>query len=144
MINLENLALELDKYDIFEGMTSISAVIKSISQNTSNRKIICILYDAEREGKKTRELSFIKRCSRDMGFEVLPVLGELLVKLTSGDTHGGIIAVCTKRAFDDNFVNKLTSSSFFAMIDGIEDPYNFAYSIRSLYAAGVDGIILPP
>ena len=30
------------------------------------------------------------------------------------------------------------------MIDGIEDPYNFGYSIRSLYAAGVDGIVLPP
>jgi 23S rRNA (guanosine2251-2'-O)-methyltransferase len=144
MINLENLALELDKYDIFEGMTSISAVIKSISQNASNRKIISILYDSEREDKKSRELSFIKRCSMDMGFEVLPVSSELLTKLTSGETHGGIVALCTKRTFSDNFVNKLTNASFFALIDGIEDPYNFAYSIRSLYASGVDGIILPP
>ena len=30
------------------------------------------------------------------------------------------------------------------MIQGIEDPYNFGYSLRSLYALGVDGIILPP
>ena len=29
------------------------------------------------------------------------------------------------------------------MIEGIEDPYNFGYSVRSLYAAGADGIILP-
>ena len=29
------------------------------------------------------------------------------------------------------------------MLDGIEDPYNFGYSLRSLYACGCDGIILP-
>ena len=29
------------------------------------------------------------------------------------------------------------------MIEGIEDPYNFGYSVRSLYAAGADGIVLP-
>ena len=144
MFNLKNFALELDKYDIFEGMTSISAVIKSISNGNSNRKIHAILYNLEREEKKSRELSFIKRCSCDMDFEVMPVSDKVLSDLTSGDTHGGIIAVCSKRAFNDNFVNKLTNASFFALIDGIEDPYNFAYSIRSLYAAGVDGIILPP
>lgn len=144
MINIENLALELDKYDIFEGMTSISAVIKSISQNLSNRKILAVLYDRDREDKKSREIAFIKRCSSDMGFDVLPVTCERLSELTSGETHGGIVAICSKRTFNDSFVNKLTNASFFALIDGIEDPYNFAYSIRSLYAAGADGIILPP
>ena len=29
------------------------------------------------------------------------------------------------------------------MLDGIEDPYNFGYSLRTLYACGADGIILP-
>lgn len=28
------------------------------------------------------------------------------------------------------------------MIEGIEDPYNFGYAIRSLYAFGVNGIVL--
>ena len=143
MINLENIALELDKYDIFEGMTSVSAVIKSVSQNTSDRVILAVLYDIEREDKKARELSFIKRCSHDMNFDVVPVCSDELSRLTSGDTHGGILSITTKRSFPDNFVNKLTNASFYALIDGIEDPYNFGYSVRSLYAAGVDGIILP-
>ena len=30
------------------------------------------------------------------------------------------------------------------MLEGIEDPYNFGYALRSLYAAGADGIILTP
>jgi 23S rRNA (guanosine2251-2'-O)-methyltransferase len=29
------------------------------------------------------------------------------------------------------------------MLEGIEDPYNFGYALRSLYALGVDGIVLP-
>ena len=144
MFKFENFVSELDKFDIFEGMTSISAVIKSISQQLSDRKIYAVLYDSERENKKCRELSFIKRCSSGMGFDVIPVSHDKLSQLTSGDTHGGIIAICSKRTFPDNFVNKLTNASFYALIDGIEDPYNFAYSVRSLYAAGVDGIILPP
>ena len=28
------------------------------------------------------------------------------------------------------------------MIEGIEDPYNFGYALRSIYASGADGIIL--
>ncbi len=30
------------------------------------------------------------------------------------------------------------------MIEGIEDPYNFGYALRSVYSAGVDGIVLSP
>ena len=32
---------------------------------------------------------------------------------------------------------------FYVLPEGIEDPYNFAYTLRSLYAAGADGAILP-
>ena len=31
----------------------------------------------------------------------------------------------------------------YVLLDGIEDPFNFSYAIRSLYAAGADGIIVP-
>jgi 23S rRNA (guanosine2251-2'-O)-methyltransferase len=30
------------------------------------------------------------------------------------------------------------------MIEGIEDPYNFGYALRSIYAAGADAVILTP
>ena len=30
------------------------------------------------------------------------------------------------------------------MLEGVEDPYNFGYAVRSIYAAGGDGIILTP
>jgi 23S rRNA (guanosine2251-2'-O)-methyltransferase len=30
------------------------------------------------------------------------------------------------------------------MLDGVEDPFNFGYAVRALYAAGVDGLIVRP
>ncbi len=61
---------------------------------------------------------------------------------TIGSTHGGIIAKVGDRKYTDVDALFNKRNGFICMIDGIEDPYNFAYSIRSLYAAGVDGIVL--
>ncbi len=131
-------------FDIFEGMTSISALIKSIREGYSDRIIAEILYDETRIKQKARELHFLRAVSEELHYILKPVEPTLIDEMTSGNTHGGIIALCSKRQFpvlDDNF---LTNGSFYVLIEGIEDPYNFGYSVRSLYAAGVDGIILPP
>ena len=40
--------------------------------------------------------------------------------------------------------DKIKEGGFYVFLEGIEDPYNFGYTVRSLYAAGVDGVILPP
>ena len=68
---------------------------------------------------------------------------DYIDNITSGTTHGGIVAICSKRNYPMLNVNFLTNGNFYVLLEGIEDPYNFGYSIRSLYAAGVDGIILP-
>lgn len=61
-----------------------------------------------------------------------------------GNTHGGILAVCSERLYPAPNANLIRPDGFYAMIEGIEDPYNFGYAMRSLYAAGVDGILLSP
>ena len=38
----------------------------------------------------------------------------------------------------------IKENGFYVVLEGIEDPYNFGYALRSLYAAGVDGVILTP
>ena len=43
---------------------------------------------------------------------------------------------------DTIFDKSIKKNGFYAMIQGIEDPYNFGYALRSLYAVGCDGIIL--
>ena len=131
-------------FDYFEGMTSISAVIKSIKNGDSDRQIFKVLYDKERAKQKFRELRFLENSAKELGFQLVPVDIAEIDDLTSGNTHGGFVAVCSKRKFPSLNVNILTNGNFYVLIEGIEDPYNFGYSIRSLYAAGVDGIVLPP
>lgn len=129
-------------YDIFEGMTSISALIDSIEQKSNNRKIIEIMYDEDSASKKYRELKFLKSKANELHFRIIPAKRDFIDSVVSGKTHGGIIAKATKRQFVGICNRQLPKNGFFALIEGVEDPYNFGYSVRSLYAAGVDGLIL--
>lgn len=133
----------IEKFDIFEGMTSISALIGAISDGTSMRKIIKVLYNKDIYKKKIREITFLKYRSADMGFELAAVDTDIIDSLANGNTHGGFIAIVTKREFLPIVEFDIKSNGFYALIDGIEDPYNFGYCVRSLYASGADGLILP-
>lgn len=64
--------------------------------------------------------------------------------MTTGTSHGGIIAECSDREIPPLDDGILSGRGFYVMIDGIEDPYNFGYALRSIYAAGADGVVLTP
>ena len=129
---------------VFEGMTSIRSVIKSIDLGISDRKIEKIIFDKAKIPKIKKELGYFKAVMDKYGFELVEADEEQLDKMTLGTSHGGIVAVCSKRSIPCiNSSASLSDCGFYAMIQGIEDPYNFGYSLRSLYAVGCDGIILP-
>ncbi len=129
---------------LFEGMTSIRAVISAIDERISDRTITKILYDKGRIAKNAKEIGYFKAVSTKYGFELIETTAAHLDEITLGTSHGGVCAYCTERTYP-----KLCASSdikphgFYAIIEGIEDPYNFGYALRSLYACGCDGIILP-
>lgn len=127
---------------IFEGMTSISAVINSPEYN--DRKISKIIYDSSKEKSKYKELAFLRHQADRLNFTMEAVSSDDIDNLTIGNSHGGIIAFCTERNIPklDESVSKIKPDGFYVMLEGIEDPYNFGYSLRSLYAAGADGVIL--
>ena len=137
------MSINDSQYDYFEGMTSISAIIKSILNSSSDRKIFKVLYDSSRADKKSRELKFLSHASCQLGFELVATDCSEIDSLTSGTTHGGFVAICSKKTLPHLCAEHLADKNFFTLIDGLEDPYNFGYSVRSLYAAGVDGIVLP-
>ena len=68
---------------------------------------------------------------------------EEIDALATGKTHGGIIAYCGQRKYQnlEELVNK--KQVFLALIEGVEDPFNFGYVLRTLYAAGCDGVLVP-
>ena len=135
--------MDTQNYHIFEGMTSISALIGAIIDGKNNRKIIKILYDSASKSKKTRELAFLYHKARELDFELIESDSTTIDNLTQGSTHGGIIALTTDRIYLPVDCENIHKSGFYALIDGVEDPYNFGYCVRSLYAAGADGLILP-
>ena len=130
-------------YDIFEGMTSISALIGAILSGTNNRKIIKVFYNESSSQKKSREIAFLSHKSRELDFELIPASSEYIDSIADGKTHGGFLAFATKRKFSQVNSDFINPNGFYALIDGIEDPYNFGYCVRSLYASGADGLILP-
>ena len=135
--------MDTANYHVFEGMTSISALIGAIIDGKNNRKIIKILYDSAVKSKKMREIGFLTHKSRELGFELVETDSDTITNLANGNTHGGIIALTSDRIYPSVDCENINKYGFYALIDGVEDPYNFGYCVRSLYAAGADGLILP-
>ena len=129
---------------VFEGMTSVRSIIKGNDAGINDRKITKILFDKKKLPKIAKDIGYLRAISEKFGFTIEESCAEELEKITLGTSHGGIVAIT-----EDRTVPCLTpdsdirSDGFYAMIEGIEDPYNFGYAIRSLYAMGCDGIILP-
>ena len=128
--------------DILEGMTSISALLNSDGVN--DRKIKKVLIDSAKRKSKAAQIGYLTAKSHELGFPVEFVDAEEIDRLSVGNTHGGILALCTPRTIPALRAENICPDSFYVYLEGIEDPYNFGYAIRSLYAAGVSGVILPP
>ena len=129
---------------ILEGMTSIRALLHAREKGINNRPIHAVLYDKERAKKIAKDLSYIKAVSHIHGYNVVESSSEEIEELAIGNTHGGLIALCGERDIPSLLTakNEILENGFYVMIEGIEDPYNFGYAIRSLYACGVNGIVL--
>lgn len=129
---------------IFEGMTSIRATLRGIDEGYNDRPIDKILFDVDKLKKIGKDIGYLKAVSKKYGYEIVESNGGELDRLALGTSHGGIIAFMGKRTLPClSSQIHLPERGFFAMIEGIEDPYNFGYSLRSLYAMGCDGIVLP-
>lgn len=128
--------------DILEGMTSISALLNSPAEN--DRTVEKVLIDKAKRKSKAAEIGFLTAKSHELHFPIEFVDASEIDAHTIGNTHGGILAFCTPRTIPALCSQSIQPDRFYVYLDGIEDPYNFGYTVRSLYAAGVAGIILPP
>ncbi len=128
--------------DILEGMPSISALLKGIEAQTNDRRILRVLFDREKVDSKRRELGFLQAKARELSFEVEFTERSVIDELCVGTSHGGIIALCTDRILPPLSPHSIQENGVYFILDGVEDPYNFGYAVRSLYAAGVDGLVL--
>jgi len=129
---------------LFEGMTSIRAVLSAMDSGISDRRIEKILVDRSREKSRAKELGWLRYKAGEYGFAIESVDADNIESVTTGNTHGGIIAQCSDRTIPALTEADVKPDEFYVMIEGIEDPYNFGYALRSLFACGADGIVLSP
>lgn len=129
---------------LFEGMTSVSALLETIISGESDRIVRTVWFDKARLYKKQREFRFLEAKSKELGYELRLVSSDELSAMASGNTHGGVVAAASPRTYPPLKAEDLSGIGFWVLLDGMEDPYNFGYSVRSLYAAGADGLILSP
>lgn len=120
---------------IVEGNISVKAALLG-----KKRKVHKILVDAK---KKDKDTAFILHKAKEAQVDIAYVKREEIDALATGKTHGGIIAYCGQRKYQnlEELVNK--KQVFLALVEGVEDPFNFGYVLRTLYAAGCDGVLVP-
>ena len=130
--------------NILEGMTSVSALLNAQGQGYNDRKVQSVWIDSTRTEKLVREIRFLRAKAKELHFDIRTVSTEEITAHAIGNSHGGVIAFCTERILPLLSPENIRSDGFYVYLEGIEDPYNFGYAIRSLYASGVDGVILSP
>ena len=121
---------------VFQGMICLRALIAG-----GRRRIEKVLYAGSRKEKYPKEYAYLCHRAEEGLFALEICEKDELDALCGGKTHGGVAALCRERSYPA-LPETLPEKGFFVMTEGIEDPYNFGYALRSLYAAGVDGVIL--
>ena len=121
-----------------EGFLSILAAIEAQSRPIEQ----VLIHEKKRYDKR---LAYLRHSAERADIKVEYVPQERIDQLTDGNTHGGAVALVGERRFVE-LADLIPSDkvAFIAMLDGIEDPFNFGYAIRALYAAGVDGVVVRP
>ncbi len=130
--------------NLFEGMTSLRAVIHAMENGMSDRKILRVVVDRDKKKSRAKELAWLGYKAQEFGFGIVYEDAEYIDSVTVGSSHGGIIFECTARTIPSLENTDAIDGGFWAMLEGIEDPYNFGYALRSLYSCGADGVILSP
>ena len=100
-------------------------------------------------GEREGSVKLLVALAREKKLPVVEVDKTKLDAISRGERHQGIVAIASERNYYEvedilEYAKECNEPPFIVMLDGVEDPYNFGYAIRSLYAAGVSGIVLPP
>ena len=121
-----------------EGAISILSVIRNRSREIHE---ILLLPEAKRDEKNILKLLSLAKKKK------IPVRlsnHDFFDRVTTGHTHGGVIASVGDRKMLSPREVFEGAGGFVFMICGIEDPFNFGCAVRSFYAAGAGGMILSP
>ena len=113
---------------IIEGAISVKAAI-----NYKKRDIKVVYINKD---KKTKDFNYIRKICKLNSIEIEEKDNEELLSIASGKSFGGILAEVSARNYDE------FSDGDIFYLDGIEDPFNIGYALRTLYAFGIKNVLL--
>lgn len=128
---------------VLSGYISVRTAIEAKS-----REVYKIILDEERyeniqkssfHATEKRQYEALKKSGIPIEF----VSRDAFLAICGNTSAGGIACYAGERIYSD--LNEVLDQQnvYIVVLDGIEDPYNFGFALRTLYAAGVDGVILP-
>ena len=120
---------------LLEGNVSVKAAILG-----NHRKVEKLYYDKH---KNDKDLNFILQRAKEKGIPCMPLEREEINAMATGRTHGGLVAQAGPRVYQELSECMHGKLPFLVLLEGVEDPFNLGYIIRTLYSAGCDGLILP-
>ena len=120
---------------LLEGNVSVKAAILG-----NHRKVEKLYYDKH---KNDKDLNFILHRAKEKGIPCMPLEREEINSMATGRTHGGLVAQAGPRVYQELSECMHDKAPFLVLLEGVEDPFNLGYIIRTLYSAGCDGLILP-
>lgn len=126
----------MDDYQWIEGLVAVEAVLKAQS-----REVVEIFISSDRfDGRVAR----MQQMAQKMNIAIARVSSADISERAGGEAHSDVVARVGPRrmqALDSLFE---PAAPVLFMLDGVEDPFNFGQAVRSMYAAGIDGLIVPP
>ncbi len=128
-----------NEHCILEGYISVETALIAKSRE------IQIIYIQKDKDKGT--IDHLLKLARSSKVKLKLVEKDFINEIASGKTHGGILAIAGERKYlqlETLNIGNRGKEPFVVMLDGIEDPFNFGYAVRTFHAAGVDGLILKP
>ena len=114
---------------IIEGAISVKSAIKN-----KVRDVDCVYIAKD---KKTKDFNYIRKICKQNQINIEEVERDRINELGNGRSHGGIVAEVSLRRS-----NEFSEGDIF-YLEGIEDPFNLGYCLRTLYALGIKNVILP-
>ena len=122
---------------LLEGWLSVRAALIA-----NSRDVYEILLE---KGKTNARLDALKKRAKEQSVPVRFLSRDELDDEAEGRTHGGALARVGPRKFKTlDELGRGPSAPFLALLDGVEDPYNFGQAVRALHAAGAHGVVLRP
>ncbi len=132
---------------LLEGELSVRASLEGGYRTTA-----LVLVDQNKKEKRDRKtiafLAYLKKNGVPFALERREVIDRIVEEYAgahAGHTHGGVAAFASERRYVSaaELLGDAKKGDYFVCPDGVEDPFNFGYSVRALYAMGCKGFLLP-